>query len=325
MAAGSRTCDGGSFMNPARPVTRRKFLGAAIGAAAVAPFSGDVRRAIASTGFLQGALAMSGDTERPLPARMPVLFIGHGSPMNAIEDNPWSRQFRALADRLPRPRTVLSISAHWFVPGTFLTGDEHPRTIHDFGGFPQALFEMEYPAPGDVELARRVVDLLGSDRAFLRTDWGLDHGTWTVLHHLLPEADCPVVQLSIDERLAPSGHLALARALAPLRDAGVLVMGSGNITHNLRYAMTSAARGDLAVPDWATAFDADVARAAEQHDGAYLATAVEDANGRMSHPTLDHYLPLLYAIGASDPSDAVRFPIEGFDLGSLSMRAVRFG
>jgi 4,5-DOPA dioxygenase extradiol len=310
-------------VDPARTLDRRRFLSAAIGIAAAVPFIGEIRHAAASTETTQGAPAMS--PEKPLPGRMPVLFIGHGSPMNAIEDNEWSRQFRSLATSLPRPRTVLSISAHWFVPGTFLTGNERPKTIHDFGGFPQALFDMQYPAPGDVELAKRVVDLLGPERASIRSDWGLDHGTWTVLHYLLPKADCPVVQLSIDERMAPAGHLALGRVLAPLRDAGVLVLGSGNIVHNLRYAMTNAARGDLSTPDWAAAFDADIARAIEQHDGAYLASAVENANGKMSHPTLDHFLPLLYAAGAADPSDAVRFPIQGFDYGSLSMRAVRFG
>ncbi len=259
------------------------------------------------------------------PGRMPVLFVGHGSPMNAIEDNEWSRGFRSLAALLPQPRAILSISAHWFVPGTFLTANARPETLHDFGGFPEALYQMQYPAPGDVELARRVVRLVGDERAALTTDWGLDHGTWSVLHHLRPAADCPVVQLSIDERLPPAEHLAIARALAPLRDEGILVMGSGNITHNLRHAFGSFRRGDLSTPPWAVAFDADVSRAVEQHDAAHLVRAVESDAGRMSHPTLDHYLPLLYAIGASDPHDAVRFPITGFDLGSLSMRSVVLG
>ena len=259
------------------------------------------------------------------PRRMPVLFVGHGSPMNAIEDNAWSRGFRSLAVLLPRPKAILAVSAHWFVPGTFLTGNERPETIHDFGGFPRALYEMQYPAPGDLDLARRIVRLLGETRASLRTDWGLDHGTWSVLHHLCPAADTPVVQLSIDERLPLAGHLAIGRALAPLRDEGVLVIGSGNITHNLRHAMTSAHRGDLATPPWASGFDAEVARAVEQHDGDFLTRAVQSDAGRMAHPSLDHYLPLLYAVGATSPRDAVRFPITGFDLSSLSMRSVLFG
>ena len=304
---------------------RRRFLRAAAGALIAAQFPGGDRFAAAAGATPGGVQSMTTEKDRPGSGRMPVLFIGHGSPMNAIEDNVWSRQFRELATTLPRPRTVLSVSAHWYVPGTFLTDNARPETIHDFGGFPQALFDMEYPAPGDLALARKVVGLLGSDRAALRSDWGLDHGTWTVLHHLLPKADCPVVQLSIDERMPPAGHLALGRALAPLREEGVLIMGSGNIVHNLRYAMTSAARGDLSTPDWAAAFDADVARAIEQHDGPYLAAAVENANGRMSHPTADHYFPLLYAAGAADAADSIRFPIDGFDYGSLSMRAVLFG
>ena len=196
--------------------------------------------------------------------RMPVLFVGHGSPMNAIEDNVWSRGFRDLAGALPRPKAILAVSAHWYVEGTFTTANERPKTIHDFGGFPDALFRVQYPAPGDPDLAKRVVELVGERRASVDDTWGLDHGTWSVLVHLLPAADVPVVQLSIDGRLAPAEHLAIGRAL----------------------------EGDA---------------------------------GRLSHPTPDHYLPLLYAAGASTQDDAVRFPIEGFDMASLSMRSVVFG
>lgn len=267
---------------------------------------------------------MTHESAEPV-TRMPVLFVGHGSPMNAIEDNEWSRGFRALAGLLPRPRAILCISAHWFVPGTFVTGNEHPRTIHDFTGFPRALYEMQYPAPGDVAMAERVAQLVGEDRASVSTRWGLDHGTWSVLHHMFPAADCPVVQLSIDFALPPADHLALGRALAPLRDEGVLVLGSGNAVHNLAYAMTSYQRGDLSTPVWASDFDRDVARACERHDGDFLARAVESEAGRTSHPTLDHYLPLLYAAGAAAADDPVRFPVVGFDMGSLSMRAVLFG
>lgn len=255
-------------------------------------------------------------------ARMPVLFVGHGSPMNAIEDNAWSRGFRALAERLPRPRAILSVSAHWFVRGCFTTSNERPETIHDFGGFPEQLFEIEYPAPGDPALASRVVALIGNERASLRGDWGLDHGTWTVLRYLRPLADCSVVQLSIDERLAPMKHIELGRLLAPLREEGVLIMGSGNITHNLRHAFASLRGGETQTPEWARRFDAEVARAVTEHDTDALARAVETQDGRMSHPTLDHYLPLLYAVGAAGPAARVEFPITGFDLASLSMRSV---
>jgi 4,5-DOPA dioxygenase extradiol len=259
-----------------------------------------------------------------IPSRMPVLFVGHGSPVNAIEDNQWSQGFRALATLLPPPRAIVSVSAHWYVPGTFATADVKPRTIHDFSGFPRALFEMQYPAPGDTALANRIVALIGKDRAALSHEWGLDHGTWTVLHHLRPDADCPVVQLSLDHRAEPALHADLGRRLAPLRDEDVLILASGNITHNLQHAMMSYGRHDLSTPAWAGEFDADVARAVEQHDLAFLAGAVETPAGRMAHPSLDHYLPLLYAAGAADESDVVRFPITGFDLGSLSMRAVLF-
>jgi 4,5-DOPA dioxygenase extradiol len=257
--------------------------------------------------------------------RMPVLFIGHGSPMNAIEDNTWARGFRSLAGLLPRPKAILSISAHWFLPGTFVTGNERPPTIHDFGGFPRELFEMQYPAPGSVELAQRVVKLLGPSRASIQNDWGLDHGTWTVLHYLRPAADVPVVQLSIDARLAPAEHLALGRALGGLRDEGILVMGSGNVTHNLRHAFSSMRSGNSTTPPWAERFDQDVAKAFEQHDGAFLTRVIATQEGQLSHPTPEHFLPMLYVAGAAHDRDPVRFPVSGFDLSSLSMRSVLLG
>ena len=184
---------------------------------------------------------------------------------------------------------------------------------------------MQYPAPGSLELARRVVELVGSSKVSIRDDWGLDHGTWSVLHHLRPEADIPVVQLSLDASASAEEHVAIGRALAPLRDEGVLIMGSGNITHNLRYAMMSSARDDHSTPPWAERFDADVASAVEQHDTAALARILESENGRLSHPTPDHYLPLLYTAGAAGAGEPVRYPVTGFDLGSLSMRAILIG
>ncbi|SYZ72267.1 putative enzyme [Candidatus Zixiibacteriota bacterium] len=256
--------------------------------------------------------------------RMPVLFVGHGSPMNAIEDNVWSQNFRKLADLIPPPKGILSISAHWFITGTFLTGNENPATIHDFSGFPKELYEIEYPAPGDLALARKAVNLIGGDVAALRDDWGIDHGTWSVLCHLRPQADCPVVQLSIDSRLDPASHFDIGRHLAPLRAEGILIMGSGNITHNLRYAMMHLYNNDLSLPDWAASFDAEMADALVRHDDGYLKKALERSNGKMSHPTPDHFLPLLYAAGAANGEDKVSFPVTGFDLGSLSMRAVLF-
>jgi 4,5-DOPA dioxygenase extradiol len=262
----------------------------------------------------------------PAPStRQPVLFLGHGSPMNAIEDNPWSRSFRALAAELPRPRAILAVSAHWYIEGTFTTANPRPETIHDFGGFSEALFQVQYPAPGDPALARRVVDLLASRQAATSLRWGLDHGTWSVLVHLRPAADVPVVQLSIDGRLPPAEHLAIGRALAPLRDEGTLILASGNVVHNLRHAFSAMRSGLTTPPDWARTFDAEVAAALVGRDHGALARALDTDAGRLAHPTPDHYLPLLYAAGASTPEDPVRFPIEGFDLSSLSMRAVRLG
>jgi len=254
--------------------------------------------------------------------RMPVLFVGHGSPMNAIEDNIWSRGFQKLAGLFPRPTAVLAVSAHWYVEGTLVTAEARPRTIHDFGGFPQELYEVQYAAPGDAALARRVQLLTGAAPS---NDWGLDHGTWSVLVHMLPQAEVPVVQLSIDGRLPPAAHLELGRALQPLREEGVLILGSGNVTHNLRHAFTAFRKGDTSTPEWAARFDAQVQEASEQHDAAALARLAGTADGRLAHPTPDHYFPLLYAAGASDERDAVRFPIEGFDMGSLSMRSILFG
>ena len=255
---------------------------------------------------------------------MPVLFVGHGSPLNAIEDNRWSRGFRALGRELPRPRAVLCVSAHWWTAGSFVTGEAAPRTIHDFGGFPQQLHEVSYPAPGSPGLARRVVGLL-ADRTDPpitgRADWGLDHGAWSVLCHLFPDADIPVVQLSLDGRLGPREHLQLGRALRPLRDEGVLLLGSGNVTHNLRDAFGRVA--DAPAPDWAREFDEQTAAAIRVGDTERLIAAWPGGpHAQLAHPHPDHWFPLLYAAGAAEPSDRVSFPLEGFDLGSLSMRSV---
>lgn len=256
--------------------------------------------------------------------RLPVVFVGHGSPMNAIEDNRWSRSFRELGQRLPEPRAVLAVSAHWYVPGTFVTGNSRPETIHDFGGFPPALHEVSYPAPGDPELAERIQKLLAARGASVRSDWGLDHGTWSVLVHLRPKADIPVLQLSIDARLPPLGHVELGRALAPLREEGVLILASGNIVHNLRDAFTNMRQGRTETPRWASEFDQSVATALTQRDAGYLSRVLESDAGRQAHPTAEHYLPLLYTLGASSPGDALTYPVEGFDAGSLSMRSVLF-
>lgn len=296
-------------------LTRRRFLAGAAMAAGVAALATTIR--VRRT----GEHAMTNQAS----SRMPVLFVGHGSPMNAIEDNRWSRAFQDLAAHLPRPRAVLAISAHWYTDGSFVTAEPQPRTIHDFGGFPQALFDQRYPAPGDPALARKVAGLLGREAAALRTDWGLDHGTWTVLKYLLPKADVPVVQLSVDRSASGAALVDLGRRLAGLRDEGVLLLGSGNVTHNLGDAFGRMRSGDTARVPWAEGFDADIAQAVAAHDTAFLAKAHESDLGRRCHPTPDHYLPLLHVVGAATTEDAVAFPVTGFDAGSLSMRTVRIG
>ena len=273
--------------------------------------------------------ACQSKTEEEYPvsvSKMPVLFIGHGSPMNAIEDNVWSRGFVAIGKELPRPRAVLAVSAHWWTKGSYLTGASQPRTIHDFGGFPAELQEVQYPAPGSPDLAARVTSLLSEAGAALSQDWGLDHGTWSVLKHLIPAADVPVVQLSLDGRRTAKEHFELARALHQLRGEGVLVVGSGNVTHNLRDAMSRSSQAEAETPEWAARFDRDVASALTERDTRHLIAAWPDGpDASKVHPHPDHWFPLLYAYAATDESDTVRFPIEGFDLGSLSMRAVRWG
>jgi len=265
------------------------------------------------------------DEPRRTTPRMPVLFVGHGSPMNVVEDNRWSRGFAALGELVPRPSAILAVSAHWLVNGTYLTANDRPRTIHDFTGFPPALYEIEYPAPGRTELARRVRTMLG-ERAGLSTEWGLDHGTWSVLRWMFPEADVPVLQLSIDRRLSPREHHALGRSLRALRDEGVLILGSGNVVHNLRDAFAHMRSGNTDTPEWARRYDETVATALEQHDDEALVRLWPDGDdGRMAHPMPDHWLPLLYVQAAADRDDRVRFPTTGFDMGSISMRNVLIG
>ena len=255
---------------------------------------------------------------------MPALFIGHGNPMNAISKNAYTDAWAAIGRSVPRPRAVLSVSAHWYVPACAVTATPTPATIHDFGGFPEALYEVTYPAPGSPELARRVRDLLAPVAVGQDTEWGLDHGTWSVLTHIFPDAHIPVVQLSIDERQPPAFHYELGKRLAPLRDEGVLVMGSGNLVHNL-HAYAWGDRG--AHPfDWAVRFEDRVRELLLARDDAPL--VAYEGLGRdamLSIPTPDHYLPLLYILGLRRADEPLSFPVEGVDGGSVSMLAVRLG
>ena len=239
-------------------------------------------------------------------ARMPVLFLGHGSPMNAIEDNPWRRQWQRLGERLPRPRAVLCVSAHWESRGVAITSSPRPKTIHDFYGFPRELFAMEYPAPGDPPLAQDIARRVGDDTIPVRLDprRGLDHGTWSVLCAMYPDADVPVLQLSLDTSQPGAWHYALAKRLAFLRDAGVLVLGSGNIVHNLpllgRYWNAPSS------PDWAVRFRDRVSALIAARDHAALCDwQALGSDAALAVPTPDHSLPLLYALALQRDDDTV--------------------
>jgi 4,5-DOPA dioxygenase extradiol len=255
---------------------------------------------------------------------MPVIFFGHGNPMNAITQNPYTEAWRAIGAQTPRPTAILSISAHWYVPGARVTVATASRTLHDFGGFPPALFEVQYPAPGDPALARRVQRLLAPLDVGLDESWGLDHGTWSVLRHVYPDADIPVVQLSIDESEPASYHFEVGRRLAPLRAEGVLIAGSGNLVHNLHtYAW---GRHPLDPYDWATRFEYTARQLMLAGDYPRLVDYERlGADAALSIPTPDHYLPLLYVLGAAQPGDPVGFPVEGVDGGSISMLSVQLG
>ncbi len=252
--------------------------------------------------------------------RMPVVFLGHGNPMNALERNRYSDAWRAFGESIPRPKAVVCVSAHWYILGTAATAMAFPKTIHDFYGFPQQLFDVTYPAPGDPELADSLRDML--DPVSVRLDhesWGLDHGTWSVLMHVFPEADVPVVQLSVDAAKPARYHLDLGRRLAPLRDEGVLLVGSGDIVHNLQLA-------DFHQPepyDWATSFDSDVQRYLRDGDDEALVNYARHPSGRLAVPTPDHYLPMLYVAGARRDGDELTILVEGIDLASVSMTAFK--
>jgi 4,5-DOPA dioxygenase extradiol len=256
--------------------------------------------------------------------RMPVIFIGHGSPMNAIEDNMYTRFLNTLGGRLPRPQAILVVSAHWITKGTWITQMPNPKTIHDFYGFPQALFDIQYPAPGNPEIAKLVQDTIHEPKIFADEEkWGLDHGTWSVLRHIYPKADIPVLQLSIDMAQSTSYHFKLGQELHFLREKGVLILGSGNLVHNLRRIRWEPnAQGY----DWAVEFDDWLKRKLIAGDyDAVLNEFRSTEAGRLSVPTLDHYLPLHYVLGAANNIEELKFEYEEIQNGSISMRSLSIG
>ncbi|HEX6124294.1 MAG TPA: 4,5-DOPA dioxygenase extradiol [Pyrinomonadaceae bacterium] len=255
---------------------------------------------------------------------MPAIFFGHGNPMNALYENPWTTGWGEIGRSIPKPRAILCVSAHWYIPETAVTAMTHPPTIHDFGGFPRELFEVEYPAPGSPELAQRVHDLLGGETILDAESWGFDHGTWSILCHVFPEADVPIVQLSINETRPAKFHYDVGKGLTPLRDEGVLVIGSGNLIHNLHtYAW---GQREVEPLGWALRFEArarELMLAADHEPLVNYESLGRDA--MLSAPTPDHYLPLLYILALQRDDESVTFPVEGFDGGSISMTTVRVG
>ncbi len=290
----------------------------------------DRRRFLSTTTGLAGLTimhsrpisALSELNELPRSDRLPVLFIGHGSPMNAISDNAYTRAWRHLGETLPRPRAILCVSAHWLTRGdTRVTAMERPRTIHDFGGFPQALYDQQYPAPGSPELAEESIALVRRVHVTRDEEWGLDHGTWSVLLPMFPGAEIPVVQLSIDYAKPPAFHYALARELRALRDRGVLIVGSGNLVHNLREMRATAEPFDYAVE-----FEATMLSAIEDRN--FEAVVDYETLGhvaRRAHPTPDHFYPLLYSLGLHHDREEITTFSRGFDLGSISMACLAIG
>jgi 4,5-DOPA dioxygenase extradiol len=296
-------------------MNRRRLLKTALPVAAIGALSA----------LAEGVPAQAESATR----RMPVLFVGHGSPMNAIQENAFTRFMRGWNARLPTPKAILVVSAHWLTPGATAVGVQaHPKTIHDFGGFPKPLFDMQYPAPGSPDFAREAAALVRRAKVQPTEDWGLDHGAWTVLHHLYPAADIPVFQLSIDYDKPAAFHHAVGRELAPMRDKGVLIIGSGNVVHNLRATDRVEGLSPVATRPWAQAFDDAVMRALTARDDLGLVnyTRLSGDAAATAVQTPDHYFPLLYAVGASDSmSEKAISVFEGFQSGTLSMRCVQFG
>ncbi len=259
----------------------------------------------------------------PSTPAMPVLFLGHGSPMNAIEDNPFSRGWQEVGRGLPRPSAILCISAHWETRGTFVTGMDKPRTIHDFGGFPQALFDVQYPAPGSPELAASTQQAITSAHVGVDHAWGLDHGAWSVIIHLFPKADIPVVQLSLDRTLSPAQHYALASELASLRKKGVLIIGSGNMVHNLGVIDWHNPAGGY---DWAQEASTRMKELIQSGDhGGLVNYGTQGKAFQLSIPTPEHYLPLLYTLALKEEADPLSLFNDQLMMGSIAMTSLRIG
>lgn len=258
--------------------------------------------------------------------KMPVLFVGHGSPMNAIEDTIFSQTWRGLSGKMQKPKAIVCVSAHWLTNGTWVTAVENPTTIHDFGGFPQALFDVQYPAPGSPELAAEMQQLFPKDLLHLDMEWGLDHGTWSVLKHIFPLADVPVVQLSIDYGKPTSYHFGLAQYLKSLRKKGVLVVASGNMVHNLRMVAWDRLNEVNFGFDWAIESNEAMKKAILDRNFEALQKYESLSKGaKLAIPTPDHYYPLMYALGLADENESITLFNDYLVAGSLTMTSVAIG
>lgn len=257
--------------------------------------------------------------------KMPALFLGHGSPMNAIEENEFVRGFRTVGEAIQQPKAILCISAHWETKGTFVTAMENPRTIHDFGGFPQELFEVQYPAPGSPALALQTKNIVAKTEIGLDDKWGLDHGAWSVIKHLYPKADIPVIQMSIDYTKPAQYHFELAKELSVLRKKGILIVGSGNIVHNLRMIAWDKLKDGAFAFDWATEANEKMKSLILNEN--FQSLIDYDKQGKafeLAIPTPEHYLPLIYTLALKDKNDTIEFFNDKPVGGSLSMTSVRF-
>jgi 4,5-DOPA dioxygenase extradiol len=265
-------------------------------------------------------------SDLPVTDRMPALFLGHGSPMNAIEENEFVDGFRKLASNLPIPRAILCISAHWETRGTWVTAMQHPRTIHDFGGFPQALFEVQYPAPGSPDLANETRALITSTSVGLDDQWGLDHGAWSVIKHLYPQANIPVIQLSIDHFQSPEYHYQLGKQLSALRKKGILIIGSGNMVHNLGKIAWDKLNTDNYGYDWALEASSKMKQwIQEDHHQPLIAFRSQGKAFDLAIPTPEHFLPLLYTLGMQEKGEAISLFNDKAVAGSLTMTSVKIG
>ena len=258
--------------------------------------------------------------------RMPVLFLGHGSPMNGIEDNEFVRAFKKQGQQLDKPNAIIVVSAHWETNGTFVTAMQNPRTIHDFGGFPKELYEVQYPAPGHPELAKEISEIVNPTGTVQLDDkWGLDHGAWTVIKHLFPDADVPVIQLSLDYKMTPQQHYELAKQLKKLREKGVLIVGSGNMVHNLRKVDFRKINENYGY-DWAIEADSKMKKWILEGNHQNLIDFKKQGEAfNLAIPTPEHYLPLLYTLGLKDEKDNTTIFNDSPLGGSLTMTSVKFG